>query len=65
MPNPDIDVANHGSMISFAPRTDAGETWLANNLPDDTQCLGNTRFCEPRFAQDIIDGAEGDGLNVE
>jgi hypothetical protein len=65
MPNPDISVANHGSMIGFAPRTDAGETWLADNLPDDTQCLGNTRFCEPRYVQDIIDGAQGDGLTVE
>jgi hypothetical protein len=65
MPNPDIAVANHGSVIGFAPRTDAGETWLADNLPDDTQCLGNVRYCEPRYAQDIIDGAAGDGLTVE
>jgi hypothetical protein len=64
MPNPDITVINHGSVIGFAPATNAGEAWLSEHLPDDTQCLGNTRFCEPRYAQDIIDGAQGDGLTV-
>jgi hypothetical protein len=61
----DITVINSGSVIGFAPGSDAGEAWLTEHLPDDVQCLGNTRFCEPRYAQAIIDGAQGDGLTVE
>jgi hypothetical protein len=60
----DITVTNHGSIISFAPASDAGEEWLTENLPD-AQCLGKVRHCEPRYAQAIIDGAQGDGLMVE
>jgi hypothetical protein len=65
MPNPDITVIDHGSVIGFAPATDTGEAWLSEHLPDDVQRLGNTRFCEPRYAEDIIDGAQDDGLTVE
>jgi hypothetical protein len=61
---PDITVVNHGSIIGFTPGTDDGETWLTEHLPDDVQCLGRTRFCEPRYAGDIVDGAESDGLTV-
>jgi hypothetical protein len=60
----DITVINSGSVIGFAPGSDAGEAWLTEHLPD-AQCLGKVRHCEPRYAQDIIDGAQGDGLTVE
>jgi hypothetical protein len=59
----DIVVTHHGSIIGFAPASDAGEAWLTEHLAD-AQCLGKVRHCEPRYAQDIIDGAQGDGLTV-
>lgn len=60
----DIEVSNHGTLIGLHPVSEAGEEWLTDNLPDDVQCLGTTRFCEPRYAGDIVDGMRGDGLEV-
>lgn len=60
----DIQITYHGSLVGFKPLTDAGEKWLTDNLPDDVQCLGNTRFAEPRYAGDIADGIVGDGLST-
>lgn len=60
----DIQVINHGSLIGFTPITDDGEAWLSDHLPDDCARLGATRFAEPRYASDIIDGMRNDGLEV-
>lgn len=61
----DVTIISHGSIIGFTPGTDAGEAWLAKHLPHDVQCLGTTRFCEPRYAAAIVDGMISDGLTVE
>ena len=65
MDNPDITVIGHGSLFGLTPETDEGERWLADNLPDDVQRLGSTRFCEGRYLEDIVVGARQDGLSVE
>jgi len=61
----DIQVINHGSIFGLAPLTEAGEVWLTENLPDDTQCLGKVRFCEHRYVAPIVEGMQNDGLVVE
>jgi hypothetical protein len=64
MNNPvDIQTSNEGTLIGFAPLTEAGEDWLAENVPD-AQCLGSIRYCEPRYAAPIIEGMQEDGLIV-
>ena len=64
MSKPDIAVSNHGSVCGLTPETEAGEAWLTEHLPDDVQCLGRMRCCEPRYVDAIIDGASADGLTV-
>lgn len=59
----DIETVNEGSVFGFRPLTEAGEAWLAANLPD-AQCLGSTRYCEPRYAPPIVDGILEDGLLI-
>lgn len=60
----DVEVINHGSLFGLTPKTDAGEQWLTEHLPEDTQCLGKSRFCEPRYVEPIVEGMRDDGLTV-
>ena len=60
----DISVCYHGSLVSLTPVSEAGEEWLTGNLPDDVQCLGRSRMCEPRYSDPIIEGAMADGMEV-
>lgn len=61
---PDIQTANHGTLIGLTPATEDGEQWLTDHLPEDVAMLGTTRFCEPRYAPAIVEGAMDDGLVV-
>lgn len=60
----DISVLNHGTLVGLTSSTPEGAVWLEVNLPEDTQMLGTTCFCEPRYALDIVNGAKADGLEV-
>ena len=62
---PDISVVSHGTLFGLTPETEEGEQWLSDHLPEDVQCIGTTRFCEPRYAGPIVAGATMDGLVVE
>lgn len=61
----DIIVTNHGSIIALVGNTDAGAEWLAEHLPEDCPTLGASYCVETRFADDILDGAAADGLEIE
>lgn len=60
----DVEVSNHGSLYGLNPLSETGEEWLAENLPEDTQCLGNVRFCEWRYIEPIVEGMQNDGLII-
>jgi len=63
-PSTDISVANHGSILIFTPTSDAGREWVSQHLPDDAMRWAGGIVVEPRYAQDIVDGAINDGLDV-
>jgi hypothetical protein len=59
----DIHTENHGSIWLLRPVSDAGRNWLAEHL-DDAQWFGGAVAVEPRYVEDIVEGASLDGLEV-
>ncbi|MFA5900269.1 MAG: hypothetical protein WC829_14285 [Hyphomicrobium sp.] len=62
---PDFRFADHGSVTLLTPVTDAALDWVAENLSIDRTNWGPAIVIEPRYAVDILDGLQGDGLTVE
>jgi hypothetical protein len=61
----DIRVENHGSVTLLRPLNEVGRRWLDDNVQaEDWQWLGGALACEPRTVFNVVDGAEGDGLEV-
>lgn len=61
----DIRVDNHGSIMIVTPVTAAGKEWVDLHLNNsEMQRWAGGIVVEPRYLQDIIDGAEADGLVV-
>lgn len=60
--NPDIRIENCGSIILFQPLTAPGHEWLENHT--DGMWYGGALAVDPRYAQDIAEGAVDDGLEV-
>lgn len=58
----DFTATNHGSIVMLAPNSDAARDWVAENLPDDIQTLGDAVAIEPRYFADIALGIFEDGL---
>ena len=63
----DYSVTNHGSIWLIQPLTESAEEWFADNLDPDCMMYGSAYAIEPRYADDIIMGAQDAGLtsNVE
>jgi hypothetical protein len=64
MSKSDFDIADHGSIILFAPLTAAAQEWVDEHIPDDAHYIGSSLAVERRYAQDILDGIRSDGLEV-
>ena len=61
----DLSVSNHGSICILYALTEAGTSWCDEYLPDDVMMWGSTGYVvEPRYVEDIVCGAEMDGLEV-
>lgn len=58
----DVSVYNHGSIIGFTLLTEDAQTWADEHIPDDAQWMGPTFFAEMRYANDIAEGMQSDGL---
>ena len=64
---PDVSVADHGSILTFTPRTTAGRRWIDENVSsviDETTWFGGGLVVEPRYAGDLARGMAQDGLVV-
>jgi hypothetical protein len=58
-------VSDHGSIVILTGLTVTGREWLSAHLPDDAQTWGIHGYVvEPRYVNDIMDGAAADGLEV-
>lgn len=59
----DIEVRYEGSLVILLPKTDAGEDWMAEHLPEDAPPWGLKGVAvELRFVKDIALGMINDGL---
>lgn len=63
-PQPDVRVANHGSIILIEPVSDEAKTWVESFVATD-MWMGAAFACEPRMASDIISGMINEGLLVQ
>lgn len=62
----DIQVANEGSVVGFSTYTFAAAQWFAQNVASEGwQWMGGTLWVDPRFAADIIEGAQAAGFAVD
>ena len=61
----DIEVKNKGSIILLIPGSDEGKRWIDKNLAlEEWQWYGGGAAVDSRYAEDIIEGMQVDGLEV-
>lgn len=56
--------ANHGTIITLAPQTDAAQAWADENLAADPDLPGVVNI-EPRYFLDIACAILADGLSLQ
>lgn len=61
---PDFVVSGGGSIYLLTPLTDNAKQWVDEHLPADRQTLGNGIAVEHRYIEEIVQGAQRDGLKV-
>lgn len=62
----DFSVTNHGSVVSFAPLTDAAQAFLDNDVAAEPwQYLGSALVVGHRYAEPMIIGITEAGLAVD
>ncbi len=63
----DFRIDNHGSILVLHALTPAAQEWASEHLAgDEVQHWGqHGTVVEPRYIEPIIDGIEGDGLEVQ
>lgn len=63
---PDVTIYNHGSIWAFTPLSDAGGDWIADNVDEESAIWqGRALMVEARFAFDLAQGMQADGLELE
>lgn len=67
----DIRVENHGSLFLLWPQSRVGLEWIREHISEDAQWWGvreglkrGALVVEPRYVQDIVNGARSAGLEV-
>ena len=61
----DIRVIDHGAIVLLKGVTEAGKRWLnINAVSADMMHWRGAVACEPRYLDDILDGAHADGLEI-
>lgn len=60
----DFAVENHGSIFLLRPLSAEALSWIELHIPDDAQFFGPAVVVEPRYIGHIVEGIEGDGLEV-
>jgi hypothetical protein len=62
----DVNVENHGSIVTFNLLNDSAKNWIKDNVKTEPwQWIGKKLTVEPRCVQNLIDGMENDGLFVK
>jgi hypothetical protein len=61
----DLAVHNHGSIFLLQPTSVAGSEWIDQHIPEDAMTWGDSIVVEHRYIEDIVIGAQYDGLEIE
>ncbi len=61
----DVKVDFQGSLALFHLLTPVATALVKENVQGDAQFFGNALVVEPRYADSLIYGMAGDGLDVE
>lgn len=63
----DISISHEGSVVLFTMNTPAAREWVEENVQlEGWQRMGKDSFAvDSRFAHDLADGMQGDGLEIE
>jgi hypothetical protein len=61
----DFTVQNHGSIFLLQSLTPAAQTWVDEFRPKDAQYFGTAVAVEHRYILSIVDGIQGDALEVK
>lgn len=64
MREPDFVSADHGTIITLTPQTDAAQAWADESLAADPDLPGVVNV-EPRLFLDIAYAIMGDGLSLQ
>lgn len=64
MSQPDLIFKNHGSLVLLYPMSDLGLDWVDENISEERMDYGGAIVCEPRYVNDIAEGAIIDGLVI-
>lgn len=64
MPALDISINNQGSIVLLHPNSEAAVAFFRDNVDASGQRWHGAYVVEPRYVQDILDGAEEEGLSV-
>lgn len=61
----DLQIQNHGSIFIMTPTSKAGHQWVDECIPVDATRWGQCSIViEPRYLENIIDGACCAGLSI-
>ncbi len=60
----DFQVVNHGTIYLLYPNTLRAKEWVKDNLPQDHMKYAGASVVEHRYIADIIDGIQGDELDI-
>jgi hypothetical protein len=62
----DVIVENSSSIVSLTPITPAAREWIKENCQTEPwQWLGPTLNIDTRYAGNILEGMQADGLTIE
>jgi hypothetical protein len=62
---PDVRLGDHGTIVLFTPLTPLASSWIAENVQEDAQWLGNSLACERRYAPYLVEGMTEAGLQFD
>lgn len=62
----DIRIEDHGSIVSFTPKSDACKEWIDQNVQLEAwQWLGPSFGVDHSYADNLIDGLQAEGFEVQ
>lgn len=60
----DLEFRREGNLFIVVPYTEDGRTWLDEHIAEDALQWGGGVVVEWRYVEDILVGAQDDGLRV-